>query len=112
MGTMGASLEKKRYESVVCYTSSISSGTTFKTSLDDYSRGWFDYLSYGFRLCIRLRVGNKQALERIRRIRQLDKHHNMTLVCRDLSTVGTYARVTNPIFRLLKAFTPDRILLF
>ncbi len=51
-------------------------------------------------------LGNKQALERIRRIRQLDKHHNMTLVCRDLSTVGTYARVTNPIFRLLKAFTP------
>lgn len=51
-------------------------------------------------------LGNKAALERIRRLRQLDKNHNMTLVCRDLSQLGTYARVTNPIFRLLKAFTP------
>lgn len=52
------------------------------------------------------RLGNKSALERIRRLRQLDKNHNMTLVCRDLSQLGTYARVTNPIFRLLKSFTP------
>lgn len=52
------------------------------------------------------RLGNKSALERIRRIRQLDKHHNMTLVCRDLSTLGTYAKVSNSIYRLLKAFTP------
>ncbi|HAT6818232.1 TPA: threonylcarbamoyl-AMP synthase [Legionella pneumophila] len=51
-------------------------------------------------------LGNKSALERIRRLRQLDKHHNMTLVCRDLSQLGTYAKVSNPIFRLLKAFTP------
>jgi tRNA threonylcarbamoyl adenosine modification protein (Sua5/YciO/YrdC/YwlC family) len=52
------------------------------------------------------RLGDKAALERMRRLRQLDKHHNMTLVCRDLSTLGTYARVSKPIFRLLKAFTP------
>lgn len=51
-------------------------------------------------------LGNKSALERIRRLRQLDKNHNMTLVCRDLSQLGTYAKVSNPIFRLLKAFTP------
>tara|TARA_Y100000588_G_scaffold167396_1_gene181248 strand:- start:115 stop:735 length:621 start_codon:yes stop_codon:yes gene_type:complete len=51
-------------------------------------------------------LGNKSALERIRRLRQLEKHHNMTLVCRDLSQLGTYARVNNSIFRLLKAFTP------
>lgn len=51
-------------------------------------------------------LGNKSALERIRKLRQLDKNHNMTLVCRDLSQLGTYAKVTNPIFRLLKAFTP------
>lgn len=51
-------------------------------------------------------LGNKSALERIRRLRQLDKNHNMTLVCRDLSQLGTYARVSNSIFRLLKAFTP------
>ncbi|WP_028387881.1 L-threonylcarbamoyladenylate synthase [Legionella fairfieldensis] len=52
------------------------------------------------------RLGNKAALERIRRLRHLDKHHNMTLVCRDLSQLGTYAKVSNAIFRLLKAFTP------
>ncbi len=51
-------------------------------------------------------LGNKSALERIKRLRQLDKDHNMTLVCRDLSQVSAYAKITNPIFRLLKAFTP------
>lgn len=51
-------------------------------------------------------LGNKSALERIRKLRQLDKQHNMTLVCRDLSQLGTYAKVNNSIFRLLKAFTP------
>lgn len=52
------------------------------------------------------KLGNKSALERMRRLRHLDKNHNMTLVCRDLSQLGTYARVSNAIFRLLKAFTP------
>lgn len=52
------------------------------------------------------KLGDKSALERIRRLRQLDNKHNMTLICRDLSQLGTYARVSNPIFRLLKAFTP------
>ncbi|OGV28912.1 MAG: threonylcarbamoyl-AMP synthase [Legionellales bacterium RIFCSPHIGHO2_12_FULL_35_11] len=51
-------------------------------------------------------LGNKDALERIRKLRQLGKDHNMTLVCRDLSELSKYAIVTNPIFRLLKAFTP------
>lgn len=51
-------------------------------------------------------LGNKSALERIRQLRQLNKSHNMTLVCRDLSELGKYAKVSNPIFRLLKAFTP------
>ncbi len=51
-------------------------------------------------------LGNKSALERIRSLRQLGKNHNMTLVCYDLSQLSTYARVSNPIFRLLKAFTP------
>lgn len=52
------------------------------------------------------RLGNKSALERIRRLRQLDKNHNMTLVCRDLSQLGTYAKVSNAIYRLLKVHTP------
>lgn len=52
------------------------------------------------------KLGNKKAVERIHRLRQLDKNHYMTLVCRDLSELSTYARVSNPVFRLLKAFTP------
>jgi tRNA threonylcarbamoyl adenosine modification protein (Sua5/YciO/YrdC/YwlC family) len=51
-------------------------------------------------------IGDKSALERIRFIRQLDKNHNFTLVCRDLSELGSYARVENSAFRLLKSKTP------
>lgn len=51
-------------------------------------------------------IGNKEAMERIRSLRQLDKQHNFTLVCRDLSELATYARVDNRVFRLLKAHTP------
>ncbi|RMG28921.1 MAG: threonylcarbamoyl-AMP synthase [Gammaproteobacteria bacterium] len=51
-------------------------------------------------------VGDKAAMERIRRIRRLDKHHNFTLVVRDLSEIATYARVDNRTFRFLKAHTP------
>lgn len=49
---------------------------------------------------------DKSACERIRRIRQLDKNHHFTLICGDLSQIATYARVDNPAFRLLKAYTP------
>ena len=48
----------------------------------------------------------KQAVERIARIRQIDKHHNFTLLCRDLSELSTYAKVDNNIFRLLKHHIP------
>lgn len=51
-------------------------------------------------------LGDKDAMERIRRIRQADKDHNFTLMCRDLSEIATYAKVDNPTFRLLKAYTP------
>lgn len=51
-------------------------------------------------------IGDKDALERIRTLRQLDKHHNFTLMCRDLSELATYARVGNRDFRLLKNHTP------
>ena len=52
------------------------------------------------------RIGDKNAVERIARIRQTDKEHNFTLVCRDLSEISNYARVDNWAFRLLKAHTP------
>jgi tRNA threonylcarbamoyl adenosine modification protein (Sua5/YciO/YrdC/YwlC family) len=51
-------------------------------------------------------LGAKDAMERIQRIRQTDKHHFFTLVCRDLREISRYARVDNPRYRLLKAFTP------
>src|SRR5262245_5835872 len=51
-------------------------------------------------------IGDKEAMERISRIRQTDKHHHFTLVCRDLSEIAKYARVNNQQYRTLKAFTP------
>jgi tRNA threonylcarbamoyl adenosine modification protein (Sua5/YciO/YrdC/YwlC family) len=51
-------------------------------------------------------IGDKQAMERIRRIRKLDSHHNFTLMCRDLSELGTYARVDNTAYRLIRHKTP------
>ena len=51
-------------------------------------------------------MGDKEAMERIRRIRRTDKQHNFTLVCRDLSEISRYARVDNSQYRTLKAFTP------
>ncbi|MDP2143897.1 MAG: L-threonylcarbamoyladenylate synthase [Gallionella sp.] len=51
-------------------------------------------------------LDDKDAVARIRQIRQLDDHHHMTLVCRDLSEISRYARVDNVKFRLLKNNTP------
>ena len=51
-------------------------------------------------------LGDKRAMDRIRRIRRTDKSHNYTLVCSDLSEIGTYARVDNWAYRMLKAMTP------
>lgn len=51
-------------------------------------------------------IGDKAAADRICRIREIDKEHNFTLVCRDLSELSTYARVDNDAFRLLKNNTP------
>jgi len=51
-------------------------------------------------------IGDRIALDRIRAIRRLDKDHNFTLVCRDLSELATYAKVNNRMFRLIKQYTP------
>jgi len=51
-------------------------------------------------------IGDKDALERVRRIRQADRHHHFTLVCRDLTEIGRYARVDTWQFRMLKSCTP------
>ena len=51
-------------------------------------------------------IGDKGAMERIRRVRGVDERHHFTLVCRDLSDIGTFAKVNNAQYRLLKAHTP------
>ncbi len=51
-------------------------------------------------------IGDKAAMERIRRIRRLDFDHDFTLVCRDLTDIATYAKVGNQEYRLLKLLTP------
>lgn len=52
------------------------------------------------------RLGEREALDRIRAIRRLDETHHFTLACRDLSEIALYARVSDPVFRRLKAHTP------
>jgi len=76
-------------------------------------RGRRDRLSDRLQLRLGLPAGRQggggadpQAAERIRHIRQTDRHHNFTLVCRDLSEIATYAKVDNRRYRLLKAATP------
>ena len=51
-------------------------------------------------------LGDKAAVERLRRIRGVDEHHHLTLVCRDLSEIAKFARVDNVQYRFLRAHTP------
>jgi tRNA threonylcarbamoyl adenosine modification protein (Sua5/YciO/YrdC/YwlC family) len=51
-------------------------------------------------------IGDKAAMERIRRIRNVDERHHLTLVCRELSEIGQFAKVDNIQYRLIKANTP------
>lgn len=51
-------------------------------------------------------LDNKEAVERVRRIRGVDDQHHLTLLCRDLSEIAQYAKVDNRQYRLLKAATP------
>jgi len=51
-------------------------------------------------------LGDKDAVDRIRAIREVDERHHLTLMCRDLSEIAQYARVDNAQYRLLKATTP------
>ncbi len=52
-------------------------------------------------------LDDKPALDRIRRIRQLDDKHNFTLVCKDLKQVSNFSKINNDAFRLIKSITPD-----
>ncbi|EJL95141.1 Sua5/YciO/YrdC/YwlC family protein [Pseudomonas sp. GM16] len=51
-------------------------------------------------------IGDKTAIERVRRLRQLDEKHNFALICSDLSQLGNYAKIDTGTFRILKAHLP------
>jgi tRNA threonylcarbamoyl adenosine modification protein (Sua5/YciO/YrdC/YwlC family) len=51
-------------------------------------------------------LGNKDGIERIRAIRQLDDRHHLTLVCQDFAQLGQFVQVPNRVFRAIKAATP------
>src|SRR5450830_1311539 len=51
-------------------------------------------------------LDDRNATEQMRRIRQVDDKHHLTLLCRDLSELANYAKVDNKQYRLLKAATP------
>lgn len=51
-------------------------------------------------------IGDKQAMDSIRRIRRLDDDHNFTLLCNDLSQVSTFTKINNHAHRLIKSLTP------
>ena len=51
-------------------------------------------------------LGDKQALDKIRRIIQVDDKHNFTLVCKDLTQVATFTKIGNDAYRLIKSLTP------
>ncbi len=58
--------------------------------------------SYAIGCCI----GNKAAMDRIRRVRRLDDKHNFTLVAGDLSEIAAYAKIDNEQYRMIRANTP------
>jgi tRNA threonylcarbamoyl adenosine modification protein (Sua5/YciO/YrdC/YwlC family) len=51
-------------------------------------------------------IGDKQATDKIRRIRQLDDKHDFTLACKDLTQVSNFTKISNDAYRLIKALTP------
>jgi tRNA threonylcarbamoyl adenosine modification protein (Sua5/YciO/YrdC/YwlC family) len=53
-------------------------------------------------------LGNREGLDRIRRIRHLDERHHFTLMCRDFAQLGQFVQVSNAVFRLVKATTPGK----
>jgi tRNA threonylcarbamoyl adenosine modification protein (Sua5/YciO/YrdC/YwlC family) len=53
-------------------------------------------------------LGDREGLDRIRRIRELDEKHHFTLVCRDFAQLGQFVHIGNAVFRAVKAATPGR----
>jgi tRNA threonylcarbamoyl adenosine modification protein (Sua5/YciO/YrdC/YwlC family) len=79
-----------------------------RKAVDIIRTGWI--VAYPTDSCYALgcHIGDKAAMERLRRIRDVDERHHFTLVCRDLSEVGQFAKVDNLQYRLIRANTPGR----
>lgn len=77
-----------------------------KQAVDIFRKGGVVVYPTDSAYAIGCQLEDKQATDRIKRIRRLDDKHNFTLVCRDLSDIGQYAKVDNTQYRLLKNFTP------
>ncbi len=75
-------------------------------SVDIIKRGGIVIYPTDSSYAIGCHLDDKDAVDKIRRIRQVDKHHHFTLMCRDLSEISKYAMVDNINYRLLKAHTP------
>ena len=77
-----------------------------KQSVDIINKGGVIIYPTDSSYAIGCHLGDKKAMDRIRMIRQLDKTHDFTLVCRDLSEISQYAVVDNLNYRLMKSLTP------
>lgn len=75
-------------------------------SVDIFNKGGVVIYPTDSGYAIGCRLEDKDALQRICRLRQIDSNHNFTLMCRDLSDISTYAHVDNTVFRLIKNNTP------
>lgn len=81
-------------------------GRLIKQAVEIVARGGVVAYPTDSAYALACRLENKDGLERIVRIRDMDRDHNFTLVCPDLSVLATYARVDNTVFRALKSHTP------
>ncbi len=52
------------------------------------------------------RVGDKDAEDRIRSIREVERDHYFTIMCADVSTLATYAKISNTAYRLIRSLAP------
>ena len=77
-----------------------------KVAVDALLRGGLVVYPTDTAYAVSCQIGDKAALERIVKLRRLDKHHQFTLACSDLRELGVYARVDNVGYRLLKRVTP------
>jgi len=81
-------------------------GRTIKQAVDVLYAGGIIVYPTDSTYALGCHIGDKSALDRIRRIRQLSAQHQFTLVCSDLSELSTYAQVSNSAYRILRAYTP------